>query len=93
MRGLQESSREAKDLDASTIRRPACRRSECKTPVPSCGETVEKPYKTRELVAPYPDKEMRITVTIFGMFKCPSSGRSFRGVVDKAKMGTAGKKV
>ncbi|MDH5437661.1 MAG: hypothetical protein OEX76_02040 [Candidatus Bathyarchaeota archaeon] len=54
---------------------------------------MEKPYKTRELVAPYPDKEMRITVTIFGMFKCPSSGRSFRGVVDKAKMGTAGKKV
>jgi hypothetical protein len=52
------------------------------------GET----YKTWELVAPYPDKEMRITVTIFGMFKCPLCEQAW-GVVDKAKMGTAGKKV
>jgi len=60
---------------------------------PSCGEVVEEPYKTWELVAPFPDKKMRITVTIFGMFKCSSRGRSFSGVVGKAKMGTEGVEV
>ncbi|MFQ6080989.1 MAG: chromatin protein Cren7 [Candidatus Bathyarchaeia archaeon] len=57
---------------------------------PSCGEVVKEPYKTWELIAPFPDKKMRITVTILGMFKCPSCGKSFRGVVSKVKMGTEG---
>jgi predicted RNA-binding Zn-ribbon protein involved in translation (DUF1610 family) len=57
---------------------------------PSCGEVVKEPYKTWELIAPFPDKKMRITVTILGMFKCPSCGKSFRGVVGKVKMGTEG---
>jgi len=57
---------------------------------PDCGEIAKEPYKTWELVAPFPDKKMRITVTIFGMFKCPSCGKSFRGVVSKAKLGAEG---
>jgi len=51
---------------------------------------VKDPYKRWELIAPFPDKKMRITVTILGMFKCPSCGKSFRGIVGKAKMGTEG---
>jgi len=57
---------------------------------PSCGEAVKDPYKTWELIAPFPDKKMRITVTILGMFKCPSCGKSFKGVVSKVKMGAEG---
>ncbi len=57
---------------------------------PSCGKTAENPYKTWELIAPFPDKEMRITVTVFGMFKCPNCERSFRGIVGKVKMGAKG---
>jgi len=48
------------------------------------------PYKTWQLIAPFPDKKMRITVTIFGMFKCPSCGKNFKGIVGKAKMGAEG---
>jgi predicted RNA-binding Zn-ribbon protein involved in translation (DUF1610 family) len=57
---------------------------------PECGTLVKEPYKTWELVAPFPDKKMRITVTIFGMFECPSCGKKFRGVVSKAKLGSEG---
>jgi len=57
---------------------------------PSCAEVAKEPYKTWQLVAPFPDKKMRITVTIFGMFKCPSCGRNFKGIVGKAKMGAEG---
>jgi len=57
---------------------------------PNCGTTVEKPYKTWELVAPFPDKKMRITVTVFGMYECPSCGKKFRAVVAKVKMGAEG---
>jgi len=57
---------------------------------PSCSEVAKDPYKTWELIAPFPDKKMRITVTIFGMFKCPSCGRNFKGIVGKAKMGAEG---
>lgn len=57
---------------------------------PSCGETVKEPYKTWELVAPMPDKKMRITVTVFGMYECPSCGKKFRAVVSKAKLGAEG---
>jgi predicted RNA-binding Zn-ribbon protein involved in translation (DUF1610 family) len=57
---------------------------------PDCGETVADPYKTWELVAPMPDKKMRITVTVFGMYQCPSCGKKFRAVVSKAKLGAEG---
>jgi DNA-directed RNA polymerase subunit RPC12/RpoP len=57
---------------------------------PRCGELATEPYKTWELVAPFPDKKMRITVTVFGMFKCASCGKSFRGLVSKAKLGAEG---
>jgi len=57
---------------------------------PECGTIVSEPYKTWELVAPFPDKKMRITVTIFGMYECPNCGKKFRAVVAKAKMGTEG---
>jgi len=57
---------------------------------PECGTPVKEPYKTWELVAPFPDKKMRITVTIFGMFECPKCGKKFRAVVSKAKLGSEG---
>jgi len=57
---------------------------------PECGEIATEPYKTWQLVAPFPDKKMRITVTVFGMFNCPSCGKKFRGVVSKAKLGAEG---
>ncbi|MDI6847287.1 MAG: chromatin protein Cren7 [Candidatus Bathyarchaeia archaeon] len=55
---------------------------------PECETPVKDPYKTWELVAPFPDKKMRITVTIFGMYECPKCGKKFRAVVSKAKLGT-----
>jgi len=57
---------------------------------PKCGAEVPEPYKTWELVAPFPDKKMRITVTIMGMFQCPECGHKFRGVVSKIKLGPEG---
>lgn len=57
---------------------------------PKCGTEVNEPYKTWELVAPIPDKKMRITVTIFGMYECTKCGKKFKGVVGKAKLGTEG---
>jgi DNA-directed RNA polymerase subunit RPC12/RpoP len=57
---------------------------------PSCGAEVKDPYKTWELVAPFPDKKMRITVTIFGMYECLKCGRKFKGIVGKAKLGAEG---
>lgn len=57
---------------------------------PACGATATEPYKTWELIAPFPDKKMRITVTIFGMYECPSCEKKFKGIVSKAKMGAEG---
>ncbi|RLI16975.1 chromatin protein Cren7 [Candidatus Bathyarchaeota archaeon] len=57
---------------------------------PECGTPAKEPYKTWELVAPFPDKKMRITVTIFGMYECPKCSKIFRGVVSKAKLGSEG---
>jgi len=54
---------------------------------PSCGTVVETPYKTWEIISPFPDKKMRITLTTMGMFKCPACGKRFRGVVAKVKLG------
>ena len=68
------------------VRRGRKKRNLC----PSCGTEVEKPYKTWHLMAPFPDKQMRITVTVMGMFECPKCGKKFRGVVSKAKLGVEG---
>jgi uncharacterized protein with PIN domain len=57
---------------------------------PECGTTAKDPYKTWELIAPFPDKKMRIALTIFGMYECPKCGRKFKGIVSKAKLGTEG---
>ena len=57
---------------------------------PECGAEVSEPYKTWELVAPIPDKKMRITITIMGMYQCPNCGKKFRAVVSKVKVGPEG---
>ncbi|MDH7563466.1 MAG: chromatin protein Cren7 [Candidatus Bathyarchaeota archaeon] len=57
---------------------------------PECRTPPKDPYKTWELVAPFPDKNMRITVTIFGMYECPNCGKKFKGIVSKAKLGSEG---
>ncbi len=57
---------------------------------PECRTPAKEPYKTWELVAPFPDKRMRITVTILGMYECPQCGKKFRGVVSKTKLGSEG---
>ena len=54
---------------------------------PECGAEVGKPYRTWQLTAPFPDKKMRITITIMGMFQCPKCGKRFRAVVSKVKVG------
>ena len=63
------------------------RRRRKKNVCPNCGEAVKDPYKTWELIAPFPDKNMRITVTVMGMYECPNCGKKFRGVVSKLKLG------
>ncbi|MGB9854738.1 MAG: chromatin protein Cren7 [Candidatus Bathyarchaeales archaeon] len=65
---------------------PKARQNIC----PDCGTEVKDPYKTWEFVAPFPDKKMRITVTIFGMYECSKCGKKFKGVVGKAKLGAEG---
>lgn len=57
---------------------------------PSCGTIVKEPYKTWELVAPFPNKKMRIAVATFGMYQCPSCGKKFRAVIAKVKLGAEG---
>ncbi len=56
---------------------------------PYCGEKVEKPYKTWQLVSPLPDSRGRITITIMGMYQC-SNGHKWRAVVSKIKVGGEG---
>ncbi|MEM0058027.1 MAG: chromatin protein Cren7 [Candidatus Bathyarchaeia archaeon] len=57
---------------------------------PECGTEVKDPYKTWELIAPFPDKKMRITMTVFGMYECPKCGKKFKGIVSKVKLGAEG---
>ncbi|MCD6262846.1 hypothetical protein CW700_04365 [Candidatus Bathyarchaeota archaeon] len=54
---------------------------------PNCGTEVKEPYKTWQLIAPFPDKKGRITITSMGMYECPKCGKKFRGVVGKIKLG------
>lgn len=63
------------------------RRSVKQNLCPNCGELAKEPYKTWELVAPFLDSKMCITVTVMGMFECPKCGKKFRGVVSKLKLG------
>ena len=60
---------------------------------PKCGTVVEAPKKTWQLTAPIPDKRGRITVTVMGVFECPSCGYKWRGVVSKLKVGAEGVEV
>lgn len=60
---------------------------------PKCGTVVNEPKKTWQLTAPLPDKKGRITVTIMGLFECPSCGYRWRGVVSKLKIGSEGVEV
>jgi len=57
---------------------------------PDCRAPAKDPYKTWELVAPFPDRKMRITVTVFGMYECPKCSKKFKGIVSKAKLGAEG---
>jgi len=57
---------------------------------PECRTPAKEPYKTWQLIAPFPDKKMRITLTIFGMYECSKCGKKFKDVVSKAKVGAEG---
>ncbi len=61
------------------------RRREIKCP--KCGAVVNEPVKTWQLVAPFPDKKGRITITVMGSFVCPECGYKWRGVYSKIKVG------
>ena len=54
---------------------------------PRCGSEVKEPIKTWQLVSPFPDKKGRITITIMGVYQCPTCGYRWRGVVSKIKVG------
>lgn len=56
---------------------------------PSCGTEVQ-PERTWQLVAPLPDAEGRITITVMGSFRCPKCGYSWRGKVSTLKVGPEG---
>ncbi len=46
-----------------------------------------EPDKTWQMVAPMPDKQGRITVTIMATWTCPNCGAKIRGVYSKIKVG------
>ena len=54
---------------------------------PVCGNRVEKPVKTWQLISPLPDSKGRITITVMGFFECSKCGNRWRGVVSKVKAG------
>ena len=54
---------------------------------PRCGTRVREPVKTWQLVSPFPDSRGRITITIMGVYECPSCGYRWRAVVSKLKVG------
>lgn len=51
---------------------------------------VPSPVKTWQLTAPIPDSKGRITITVMGVFECPSCGYRWRAVVSKIKVGSEG---
>jgi hypothetical protein len=54
---------------------------------PTCGNKVDKPTKTWQLVAPLPDAQGRITITVMGVYECDKCGNRWKGVVSKIKAG------
>ena len=46
-----------------------------------------EPDRTWEMVAPMPDKEGNITVTIMAVWTCPKCGSKIRGAMSKIKVG------
>ncbi len=54
---------------------------------PRCG-TKTSPARTWQLIAPLPDGQGRITITIMGAYECPNCGYKWRGVVSKMKVGS-----
>lgn len=56
---------------------------------PKCGTEV-KPLKTWQFVAPLPDADGRITITLMGSFRCPNCGYSWRGKISTIKVGPEG---
>ncbi|HDN75721.1 MAG TPA: chromatin protein Cren7 [Acidilobales archaeon] len=57
---------------------------------PMCGTEVKNPEKTWQLVAPLPDAEGRITITVMGVFKCPNCGYRWKTKVSTLKVGPEG---
>jgi len=57
---------------------------------PKCSTVVTSPVKTWQLTAPIPDSKGRITITVMGVFECPSCGYKWRAVVSKIKVGSEG---
>lgn len=53
---------------------------------PKCGTRVT-PSRTWQLIAPIPDSQGRVTITIMGSYECPNCGYRWRGVVSKMKVG------
>lgn len=60
---------------------------------PKCGSPSFEVTKTWQLVAPFPDKDGAITITIMGVMKCSNCGATWRGVVNKIKVGGSKVKV
>uniref|UniRef100_A0A7J3QGV3 Chromatin protein Cren7 n=1 Tax=Ignisphaera aggregans TaxID=334771 RepID=A0A7J3QGV3_9CREN len=54
---------------------------------PRCGTIVPSPKKTWQLVAPMPDSNGRITITVMGAYECPSCNYKWRAVISKMKIG------
>jgi len=58
---------------------------------PRCGNMWKpnevEPIKTWHLIAPFPDKDGRITVTVMAVWHCPKCGATVRGVYSKIKVG------
>lgn len=54
---------------------------------PRCGSIVPSPKRTWQLVAPMPDSSGRITITVMGIYECPSCNYKWRSVISKMKVG------
>ncbi len=54
---------------------------------PRCGVIASSPKRTWQLVAPIPDSSGRITITVMGIYECPSCNYKWRAVISKMKVG------
>ncbi|BBD72725.1 hypothetical protein HS1genome_1114 [Sulfodiicoccus acidiphilus] len=69
------------------------KRKEAQDVCPACGNKVDKPTKTWQLVSPLPDAQGRITITVMGVYECDKCGNRWKGVVSKIKAGGSGVEV